>query len=130
MPYINVQLSQQQSPEVIAEIGAGVTSIMVEVLHKARHLVSVQVQHDNTHRWFVGDKSIKSQPCETALVEAFITEGTNTFEEKQQAIAALSELMKTCLGELHEASYIVLHEIPATDWGHDGVSQNARRARS
>lgn len=131
MPYINVQLSQQElSQDIATQLSEGISDIMADMLYKARHLVSVQIQYGPHQAWFSGGESINTQSCKTAVVQAFITQGTNTVEEKQQAIAALSELLKTCLGTQHEASYVLLQEVPATDWGYDGLTQDSRRVRT
>lgn len=42
-------------------------------------------------------------------------------------IAALHRLLGDTLSAVPEASYIVIHEIAASDWGYAGLTQAARR---
>ena len=62
-----------------------------------------------------------------------ITQGTNTPEEKAQFIRAAQEELQRQLahgGSLEEASYVIVREVPATDWGYAGRTQfDRQRAR-
>jgi 4-oxalocrotonate tautomerase len=67
----------------------------------------------------------------TALLEISITQGTNTVAQKAAFIAAaFAELQQQLApeGVLEEASYVCIRELPATDWGYGGKSQQARAA--
>lgn len=59
-----------------------------------------------------------------------ITQGTNTAMEKVEFIeAAFAELRRQLGygGPLDPASYVIVRELPATDWGYGGQTQQARR---
>ncbi len=78
-------------------------------------------------RWHIGG-AVPAQP--TALLEISITAGTNTAEEKAAFIdAAFAELQRQLGGgkPLAAASYVIVRELPATDWGYGGLTQAARR---
>ena len=78
-------------------------------------------------RWHIGGKPVE-QP--TALLEISITQGTNTQEEKAAFIqAAFAELQRQLAGDgaLATASYVVVRELPASDWGYGGRTQQARK---
>ena len=78
-------------------------------------------------RWHIGGAPV-AQP--TALLEISITEGTNTEEETAAFIAAaFAELQRQLAGDgaLAAASYVVVRELPASDWGYGGRTQHARR---
>ena len=63
-------------------------------------------------------------------MDATVSAGTNTADEKSSFIAEANRLLKTVLGaDLTEVSYIVIHEVPKDSWGYDGLTQ-AERARS
>jgi 4-oxalocrotonate tautomerase len=64
------------------------------------------------------------------LLEISITQGTNTQEEKAAFIqAAFAELQRQLAGDgvLAPASYVVVRELPASDWGHGGRTQRSRQ---
>ncbi|UUZ69802.1 tautomerase family protein [Polaromonas sp. P2-4] len=66
----------------------------------------------------------------TAFLEISITAGTNTPQEKAAFIAAAFEELQRQLGAgqpLEPASYVIVREVPATDWGYGGQTQAARR---
>jgi 4-oxalocrotonate tautomerase len=78
-------------------------------------------------RWHIGGAPAE-QP--TALLEISITQGTNTQEEKAAFIqAAFAELRRQLAGGgvLAPASYVVVRELPARDWGYGGITQWARK---
>lgn len=125
MPYITVKLALAQplSSMQTQELIKGVTDVMEHTLRKKRHLVAVSVEYLPLDQWFIADQAIATQ---TAFMQAYITDGTNTEAEKEQAILELHSLLATVLGGIEEASYIVLSDTPATDWGYAGKTQ-ARR---
>ncbi len=73
-----------------------------------------------------------AQPVQrpTAWLEICITAGTNTDVQKSAFIeAAFAELQHQLApgGALEAASYVIVHELPAGDWGYGGRTQQARR---
>jgi 4-oxalocrotonate tautomerase len=69
----------------------------------------------------------------TALLEISITAGTNTVAEKESFIAAAFAELERQLGfgqPLEEASYVIVREVPATDWGYAGKTQASRRQKT
>ena len=78
-------------------------------------------------RWYVGGDEVQRP---TAWLEISITQGTNTAEEKSAFVAqAYAELAAQLGGRggLEPASYVIVRELPATDWGYGGATQAARR---
>ena len=62
-----------------------------------------------------------------AFLEATVTAGANTDDEKAAFIAAAEAMLRDALGRLDAPVYVIVQEIPATDWGYDGRTQAARR---
>jgi phenylpyruvate tautomerase PptA (4-oxalocrotonate tautomerase family) len=61
-------------------------------------------------------------------IDATVTAGTNSAEEKADFIDKTMKLLRTVIGaELSPVTYIVIHEIPAQSWGYDGRTQENRR---
>lgn len=122
MPHIAVKLSQAQPQERVDALCTGITQSMHAILDKRLEVTAVSV--DIASHWRIGN-----QPAGcTAFVDAKITAGTNTAEQKAAWIDAVWQLLRTQLGELNEVSYIVLHEIGAGDWGYSGLTQAERLA--
>ncbi|MGV8989459.1 MAG: tautomerase family protein [Cypionkella sp.] len=61
-----------------------------------------------------------------AHLEVFVTAGTNTEDEKRQFIRSAMAALRKVVPGLAEATYVVVHELPGTDWGCDGQTQTAR----
>lgn len=123
MPFIRVTLSSARAADAAPAIASGVTRLMAEVLGKKAELTSVLVETPSVAAWTVGGEP---RPA-AAHLEASVTAGTNTEEEKARFIAEAMNLLKSHIPGLHEATYVVVREMPATDWGYDGRTQAARR---
>jgi 4-oxalocrotonate tautomerase len=65
----------------------------------------------------------------TAWLEISITAGTNTPAQKAAFIeAAFAALQSQLGGSMEPASYVIVRELPATDWGYGGQTQQARQS--
>ncbi len=129
MPYIEVRIAGTElAEEQLERLSAGITNIMADTLGKKRSLVAVSVETIPPQRWFIAGSNMAGQPQATAFVSARITQGTNTEAQKAAALNGLFQLLGNVLGIMAEASYVVLDEIPATDWGYGGYSQASRKA--
>lgn len=130
MPTLNVRLSPPASPDRQARLAQALTALTARVLGKRAEVTAVLIDPLPAGAWFIGGAP-PAQP--TALLEIDITQGTNTAEEKAAFVeAAFRELQGQLApgGSLAPASYVIVRELPATDWGYGGVTQDARqRAR-
>lgn len=131
MPYIRIQLAgvplSPASPEIdalVARLQTGVTDALVDCLHKERTLTVASVGSDDGSRWSAGGRPLTGRG---ATIQAFITAGTNNSEEKAAFIAVCYDLLVAVLGSLSAPTYVVVQEVPAGDWGYDGLSQLARK---
>ncbi len=131
MPTLHLKISPLQNPERYAALGAALTRITAQVLHKKPEVTAVMIDDMPAARFLVGGRDA---PGPTACLEISITAGTNTAQEKAQFIhQAYAELHRQ-LGSggqaLSEASYVIVRELPASDWGYGGSTQAARRAQA
>ena len=127
MPTLVLKVAPLQNPERYQRLAQALTDLTVRVLGKRREVTAVVIDELPAARWHIGGER-SAQP--TALLEISITEGTNTAEEKAAFVqAAFAELQHQLAadGGLAEASYVVVRELPATDWGYGGRTQLARR---
>jgi 4-oxalocrotonate tautomerase len=125
MPFISIKVAGQTlTPEQVKVLQTQTTSLMAEVLHKKAELTAVSVEQVSPAGWSVGAKAVPV----AAHLEATITAGTNSADEKARFIAEAAQMLKSVLGAwLPVATYIVLRDVPADSWGYDGLTQAARR---
>ncbi len=127
MPTLNLKVAPLQNPGRYQRLAQELTSLTERLLGKRREVTAVMIEDLPAARWYVDGKDVQRP---TALLEISITAGTNTAEEKAAFIkAAFAELQHQlgCGGPLEEASYVVVRELPASDWGYSGRTQLARR---
>jgi 4-oxalocrotonate tautomerase len=127
MPTLVLKLTPLQNPERYEALARRLTDLTVQLLGKRREVTAVVIDDLPAARWHIGGAPV-AQP--TALLEISITQGTNTEEEKATFIAAaFAELQRQLAGDgaLAAASYVVVRELPASDWGYGGRTQQARR---
>lgn len=124
MPFINIKIA---GPDLTLEQTArrhhGVIDLMARVLRKKTELTSVLVEQAPASGWNIGKQALTV----AAHLDAKVTAGTNTSEEKVRFIAEANGLLKDVLGSaLPVASYVVIDEIPGDSWGYDGLTQADR----
>jgi 4-oxalocrotonate tautomerase len=126
MPYLNARLGTEASAETTAAVASLLTELTADVLSKKRELTSVAVDHLDPRQWFIGGVTAAAQGLATFYLEIKITEGTNTKDEKAAYVAEIFAGMEAILGQLHPASYVVIHEVRADAWGYQGLTQEHR----
>ena len=127
MPTLVLKLTPLQNPERYRQLAMALTDLTVRVLDKRREVTAVVIDDLPAARWHIGAEPVQ-QP--TALLEISITAGTNTAEEKAAFVqAAYAELEQQLAagGTLAQASYVIVRELPASDWGYGGRTQLARK---
>ena len=127
MPFINIaiagtQLTSAQKQQLFDET----TRLMSEVMRKDPRLTAVRIDQFNADDWAVGRKTATIHDKTAVHMDIKVTAGTNTDEEKEEMIRQSIEMIKEVVGEIPEASYIVIHEVDATAWGYDGRTQRSR----
>lgn len=127
MPFIRIVLGgPEPSIEQIAQLQRRTTDLMVVILGKRREVTVVAVEAMPAGRWSAGGQTAPGE-VGSAQMEAFITAGTNTGEEKAAFVRAAHALLASALERAATPIYVLVHELPATDWGYDGETQAARR---
>lgn len=111
-------------PEREHDLARALTDLVATDLAKRHDLTSVQIEAASAQTWTIGGQR---QP-KTAHLEVFVTAGTNAVEQKRQFLKRAMALLRAEWPELPAATYVVVHELPATDWGYDGRSQADRAA--
>jgi 4-oxalocrotonate tautomerase len=125
MPVLQLKLTPPLPAERLQVLARRLTDLSTHHLGKRREVTAVIVEELWPGRWFVAGRNPGQA---TALLEIRVTEGTNTAEEKGAFVQAAYEELWQQIGPLAEASYVIVQEVPATDWGYGGLTQADRRA--
>jgi 4-oxalocrotonate tautomerase len=127
MPILTLKLSahaQLADPNALAR---GLTELSTQLLNKRSEVTSVRFERVSTDDWWVGgDVSEQVQ----MQLDIRVTQGTNTDVEKAKFIAEAFALLPKHLvdgQQIHATCYISVQELPATDWGYGGCTQQQRR---
>lgn len=126
MPYLNIKVSGEPSKAICEAVAGMLTNLTVELLGKKPEFTAVVVESSQAGRWFIGGTSLANKDTSSFYLEIKITCGTNTKQQKAAYIRAVFSAMEGLLGELDEASYIVIHEVNADAWGYQGMTQECR----
>ena len=127
MPILTLKLSDNAHIQNTQALAQGLTQLSADVLHKRADVTSVVFQRIAANDWWVGGEALDQVLMQ---LDIRITQGTNTEAEKAafitQAFALLPEHLAA--GQtMHATSYISVQELPATDWGYGGFTQQQRR---
>src|SRR4029078_11309726 len=125
MPFVSLKIAGPElTPVQKRALQTGFTELMAGPMRKGHDLTAVAIERIETSDWSTGAKPSQGR---SAYAEVKVTQGTNSPRERQQFIAEGHALLTTTLGTLPEATYVVVHEIPAQAWGYAGKTQEARR---
>ena len=124
MPTLHLRVTPLHNPQHYAALGQALTEITARVLRKRAEVTVVTIDDLPPARYLIaGQAATQTAACLTIN----ITAGTNTPEEKTQFIHEAHALLSKLLGALHSASYVIVQELPATNWGYGGLTQSERR---
>jgi 4-oxalocrotonate tautomerase len=127
MPTLQLKISPPQSPDIYLPLAEELTAITAQHLGKRPEVTAVMIEELPATRWYVGAASVHRA---TAWLEISITAGTNSAAQKAAFIDAAFAVLQRQLGAgqlLEPASYVIVRELPATDWGYGGQTQWARQ---
>jgi 4-oxalocrotonate tautomerase len=127
VPTLTLKVAPAPSQEAQELLAAALTRLTAQALGKRADLTAVIVEPMALAHWHLGGAPARRP---TALLEASITEGTCSAEQKAAFIEGAQALLRTALaqgGEFEEVSYVVVREWPATDWGYGGRTQASRQ---
>ena len=127
MPYINLRIGQPLQTEQRQQLAREITRLMHQLMGKRREVTTVHIEQGTPDSWSVDGELLQESSPSGAYVDIKITAGTNTEADKAAMLAQTHVLLEQVLGSVQQASYVVIDEIPASDWGYAGHSQQARR---
>jgi 4-oxalocrotonate tautomerase len=130
MPTLLLKVSPLQNPSRYRQLASALTHLSTLHLGKREEVTAVLIDDLPAARWHIGGTDVQGP---TALLEISVTAGTNTEAEKATFIAAAFAELERQLGDgkpLENASYVIVRELPASDWGYGGQTQAQRRVAS
>jgi 4-oxalocrotonate tautomerase len=126
MPTLNLRIAPLHNPAHYAALAKELTALTARVLRKRPEVTVVMIEDLPAARFCVGGLASTQA---VACLEVDVTQGTNTMQEKQQFVSEAHALLQSLLGALHEASYVIVRELPACDWGFGGLTQQLRQTQ-
>lgn len=127
MPFVRISIAgPAPGSETARRLQRETTALMAGILGKQPELTVVRLEAAPAHLWAGGGAPLPDG-VRAAQLEAVVTAGTNTAEEKARFVAAAYGLLRETLGDLGVPTYVMVTETPATDWGYDGRTQAGRR---
>lgn len=122
MPFARLTLIPAPTPNMAEQLAADLTAIVASDLGKQRELSSVLVETPSASQWTIG----ANEQEVAAHLEVCVTAGTNTEEEKRTFVGNAMRLLRRALPTLPTATYVLVKELPAINWGYDGQTQADR----
>jgi 4-oxalocrotonate tautomerase len=126
MPIINITVSGTADAALSAQIAETVSALTKQHLRKDPKVTAVAISYIDPQHWFVGGPSLQSQAKRSFWLDIKVVDGTNTKQELEAYLAVIYKAMQGLLGDLHEESYVLVHEVPAAAYGFTGKTQEFR----
>jgi 4-oxalocrotonate tautomerase len=126
MPILNVKVSALQTPQLVSQVSGLLLDLSTDVLKKKRELVSIAIDFVDPAAWTIGGVPLSQLGQTSIFVDIKVTDETNTKQEKEQFIRLAFDGLASILGNLHEHSYVHVHDVRAAAYGYGGHTQEFR----
>ncbi|HWP20543.1 MAG TPA: 4-oxalocrotonate tautomerase [Burkholderiaceae bacterium] len=130
MPFIHVRYTRptphaslEGDPAALAALATDLTS---RLLGKRAEVTAVLAEPVDAARWFVAGDPVAGGTRATFHWVVSVTRGTNTKDEKAAYIREVYARVAELLGPVHEASYVLVHEVDGDGYGYAGLTQERR----
>lgn len=130
MPILNVKVSAPKSPEMTRNIADMLLELTTRILGKKREVTAIAIDYVAPDCWVVGGVPLSEQGKSSFYFDIRVTDETNTKDEKAQYIREAFDGFARLLGNLHEESYIHVHDVRAASYGYGGQTQEYRYHQS
>lgn len=126
MPILNVKVSGTRSPELSQRIAGMLLGLTSRILGKSPEVTSIAIDYVHPEDWIVGGRPLAVQGKRSFWFDIRITDETNTKAEKARYIREAYAAFAALLGDVHEESYIHVHDVRAAAYGYGGRTQEHR----
>src|SRR4051794_22011207 len=111
MPILNVKISAERSSELVTTVAELLLDLTTRILKKKRELTAIVIDFVPPEQWVVGGTTLAEQHKRSFYFDIKIVDGTNTKDEKAAYVAAAFEAFGRLLGDLHDESYVYIHDV-------------------
>lgn len=126
MPIITVSVTAKPDPALSARIAEEVTALTQRHLRKDPTVTAVVVHFVDPAHWFAGGRSLAEQGANSFWLDIKVVDGTNTKTEMAAYLEDIFAAFGRILGTVHNESYVLVHEVPASAYGFGGLTQEFR----
>ena len=127
MPFIRISVAgNAPTYKQVNELQQKTTQLMADILGKRPEVTVVTVEHGPAIHWSIHGQGLSKNQM-LAQMEAFITAGTNSEQEKSDFISAANQMLCAVFNTTMSPLYVVIVEVAGADWGYDGKTQAFRR---
>lgn len=126
MPILNVKVTARKSAELTQAIGGQLLELTERILHKKRSVTAIVIDYVAHDDWLIAGEPLSVHGKNSFWFEIRITDETNSKDEKAQYIREVFAAFERLLGNLHEESYIHVHDVRAASYGYGGKTQEYR----
>lgn len=126
MPIITLALSTSPDAARSAQIAGALTETTARLLRKDPTVTAVAVTSVDPRRWFTASRSLAEQGKNSFWLDIKVVDGTNTKPELAAYLDEVWAVMDRLVGNVHEESYVLVHEVPAAAYGFGGKTQEHR----
>jgi len=126
MPILNVKVSGPRSNELSRDISRALVEITTRVLDKKPELTAVAISYLDPRDWIVAGRSLAEQGKNSFFLDIDVVDETNTKAQKAEYVREVFDAFDRLLPDLHEESYIHIHDVRPTTFGYGGRTQEFR----
>jgi 4-oxalocrotonate tautomerase len=126
MPILTLKVAAPRSASLSRTLSDGLVEATARVLRKNPDITAMAIDYVPPEDWIVGGRSLAEQGKASFWLDIKVVDGTNTKDEKALYLAEVFAFMRRVLGDLHEESYVLVHEVPADAYGFGGLTQEHR----
>jgi 4-oxalocrotonate tautomerase len=126
MPILTVKIAAQRSDTLTDQVAAMLAEHTSTILGKKPEVTAIAISYVDPRDWIIAGKSLQSHGKSSFALEIKVTDETNTKDEKKRYIQAVFDGFSKILGDIHEESYIHVHDVRAASYGYGGKTQEFR----
>jgi 4-oxalocrotonate tautomerase len=126
MPIIHVAITGKPDSALSARIAEQVTEVTKTHLRKDPKVMVIAVSYIDPEHWFAGGKSLASEHANSFWLDIKIVGGTNTRHDLANYLEHMHAGMSQTLGNVHNESYVLVHEVSGAAYGFGGKTQEYR----
>lgn len=126
MPILTVKIAAQRSDRLTDDIAAMLAEHTSTILGKKPEVTAIAIAYVDPRDWIIAGRSLQGHGKSSFALEIKVTDETNTKDEKKRYIEAFFDGFARILGDIHEESYIHVHDVRAASYGYGGKTQEFR----